>query len=171
MNSQNCKSLESSNEKRNHEETKQATHIARDSTHSSDRRSSRSRRSPRHRASGRITYCEETITEVPHETVTITLRQLAGRIYRGESSESKLAHLFILEVSLRSIHVFSRTVNGRMFVSIGELRVPEGCYSLGTFRTLEEARRFRDKKRLEAEFGLLDGPYPHRKVRNAVAGR
>ena len=56
-------------------------------------------------------------------------------------------------IIVKSIFVFSRSVDGAEFISIGVAAVPIGCKTLGTFRTLEEARRYRDRMRREGSEG------------------
>jgi len=73
---------------------------------------------------------------------------------------------------LKSVFVFSRLLeDGRTVVAVGEGTVPAGARTIGTFGTLQDAIRFRDRKRLEVAFGLVDDPYPQRRVKRAATGR
>jgi hypothetical protein len=80
--------------------------------------------------------------------------------HRGEQNVRVTARpAFYGGIILKSTFVYSRVLSdGRVVICIGEGRTPEGTRTLGTFRSLEEAIRFRDRKRLEAAFGLADGP-------------
>ena len=72
---------------------------------------------------------------------------------------------------MKSIFVYARTLpDARVVVAIGEGKTPEASYVLGTFRTLEDAKAFRDRKRLELRFGALDIPNPRPRVKRAAAG-
>jgi hypothetical protein len=73
---------------------------------------------------------------------------------------------------VKSVFVFSRSLpDGRTTFAVGEGVVPPGCFTVGTFLGLPEAVRFRDKKRMEAVFGLVDDPTPYRKPNYAPRGR
>ena len=71
---------------------------------------------------------------------------------------------------MHSFHVFSRVVGDRVFVGVGELRIPQDCRSLASFKSLQEALKFRDRRRAEIAFGVFDAPNHHPKARNASAG-